>query len=105
MSDYFPQAETVLPLFTQPAARTSDPDTSHQAGRNRAKFAGRHCQAILDALRAGPAGQTEIAARCGLLPHQCNKRLSELCTEGYVVLTGRKVTNDKGLSEREWRVK
>lgn len=104
MSDYYPQAEAVLPLFAQPAARRTDPETSHQAAVKAKSFAGRHAAAILEALRAGPAGQTEIAARCSLLPHQTNKRLSELCRDGYVVLTGRMVTNVNGGREREWQV-
>ena len=94
----------MLPLFAHQAARRSDPETSHEAAAKASAFAGRHRQAILEALRAGPAGQTEIARRCGLLAHQCGKRLSELARTGEVVLTGRKVTNDKGLQEREWRV-
>ena len=103
MSDYYSETLNTLPLFAQPAARRSDPETSHQAAHNARRFVKGHHRAILDALRAGPAGQTEIARRAGMLPHQCNKRLSELCKEGYVVLTGRKVTNDKGLQEREWK--
>jgi hypothetical protein len=99
-----PPPEEVLPLFAQPAARRTDPETSHQAAVKAKAFAGRHAAAILEALRAGPAGQTEIAKRCGLLPHQCGKRLSELCRTGDVALTGRWVVNGGGCREREWQV-
>ena len=113
MSDYFPQAESVLPLFSasrmdfsepKAGARKTDPPTSHEAARNARAFVRGHALAILEALRTGPAGQTEIARRAGMLPHQVGKRLSELCREGYVALTGREVTNETGNREREWRV-
>jgi predicted Rossmann fold nucleotide-binding protein DprA/Smf involved in DNA uptake len=44
-----------------------------------------------------------IAARCGLLPHQVNKRLGELAKAGRIVQTGRQVTSSSGRGEREWR--
>ena len=98
MSDYFATAEAVLPLWT--AARKTDPPTSHAAAARAKKFRGGHCKRILEALAAGPAGQTEIARRCGLLPHQVNKRLHELAKIGLVELTGRKV---EAGAEREWK--
>lgn len=96
MSDYYREPEAVLPLFSA-AARTTDPATSHAAAR-RAPVAG-HCRQVLEALAAGPAGQTEIARRCGLLPHQVNKRLADLSRAGLIELTGREV---QGGREREW---
>lgn len=98
MSDYYQDIDAQvaeLPLFA--AARRSDPPTSHQAAK-RAPVRG-HCRKVLEALAAGPAGQTEIGRRCGLLPHQVNKRLADLYKVGLVELTGRKV---EGGSEREW---
>ena len=59
-------------------------------------------RAVLEALRAGPAGQTEIGRRCGLLPHQVNKRLNDLRLAGLAEVTGRKV---EAGAEREWQVK
>lgn len=96
MSDYYPAPETVLPLFAQ--ARRSDPPTSHQAAR-RAPVRG-HALRVLEALLAGPAGQTEIGRRTGLLPHQVNKRLADLAKVGLVELTGRRV---EAGAEREWQ--
>jgi hypothetical protein len=103
MSDYFPDidaAVSTLPLF-----RKTDPPTSVAAGeRARAKFVTGHARAVLEALRAGPAGQTEIGRRCGLLTHQVNKRLADLKRVGLAVPTGREVVNEGGFREREWRV-
>jgi DNA-binding MarR family transcriptional regulator len=101
VSDYYPSidaAVSALPLF-----RKTDPPTSVAAGeRARATFVTGQARAVLEALRAGPAGQTEIGRRCGLLPHQVNKRLADLAKVGLVELTGRKV---EGGTEREWRAK
>jgi len=83
-----------------PLARSSDPVTSHEAAR-RAPVAA-HRVRVLEALRSGPAGQTEIARRCGLLPHEVNKRLADLEKLGQAEPTGRKVAGGR---EREWRVK
>ena len=99
MSDYYLPADrqvAELPLFA--AARKTDPETS-QAAAKRAPVRG-HCRRVLEALRAGPAGQTEIGRRCGLLPHQVNKRLADLARVGLVEVTGRRV---EGGTEREWR--
>ncbi len=62
MSDYYREPEAVLPLFA--AARRTDPPTSHKAAQ-RAPVSG-HRRLVLDALAAGPAGQTEIARRAGI---------------------------------------
>jgi DNA-binding MarR family transcriptional regulator len=103
VSDYYPSidaAVSALPLF-----RKTDPTTSVAAGeRARAKFVTGQARAVLEALRAGPAGQTEIGRRCGLLPHQVNKRLADLKRVGLAVPTGREVVNEGGCREREWRV-
>lgn len=84
-----------LPLFA--AARSSDPATSHAAAR-RAPVRG-HCKLILEALAAGPAGQTEIAKRTGLTVAAVSKRLSELRRAGMVEATTRIVAG----GEMEYR--
>jgi hypothetical protein len=87
-------------------ARERDPITSHEAGAKHSKNA-RHYELIEEALRLGPAGATEIAARTGLKDNVvvC-RRLKEmrvdLCTVEY---TGRKVINSKGNSEYEYRLR
>jgi predicted ArsR family transcriptional regulator len=93
-----PPADEALPLF-----RRTDPATSHAAAATVKTFAGEHHAAILEALSHGPAGASGIAARCGLLGHQVNKRLGELAKAGRIVETGRVVTSSSGRGEREWR--
>lgn len=92
-----PPIEETLDLW-KAASRASDPATSHEAAE-RAPVAG-HCRLVLEALRAGPAGQTELARRCGLLPHEVNKRLADLKRNGWAEPTGRRANGGR---EREWR--
>jgi predicted Rossmann fold nucleotide-binding protein DprA/Smf involved in DNA uptake len=95
----FIEANADLPLF-----RRTDPVTSKAAAADAKTFRGEHHAAILEALAAGPAGASGIAARCGLLGHQVNKRLGELAKAGRIAETGRVVTSASGRGEREWRV-
>ena len=85
----------VLPIFA--AARATDPATSHAAAQ-RAPVRG-HCRLVLEALAAGPAGQTEIARRTGLTVAAVSKRLPELRRAGLVERTGREVA----AGEEEYR--
>jgi hypothetical protein len=82
-------------------SRARDPGTSKSAGRT-AKLGGQKLS-VWQALGQGPAGQTELGRRTGLLPHQVNKRLSDLEHEGWAAPTGREVLNEGGHMEREWR--
>jgi hypothetical protein len=99
MSDYYTQTIDYGPLF-----RRTDPVTSRAAAAEAKTFRGEHHQAILEALAQGPAGASGIAARCGLLAHQVNKRIHELAKCGRIVETGRIVTSSSGRGEREWQV-
>jgi len=92
-------AMEALPLFA--AARRTDPGTSHEAAKTAP--VAEHQRLILDALGQGPAGASGIAARCGLLPHQVNRRIHELAKGGRIVETGRTVLSASGRGEREWR--
>ena len=58
---------------------------------------------ILEALRAGPAGASEIAARCGLNGHQVGKRLGEMGLDGLIETTGNTALSAGGRLERQWR--
>lgn len=89
-----PPPEEVLPLF-----RRTDPPTSHAAAARAVTFKGEHARRILEALAAGPAGQTEIAQRAGLTVAQVSKRLKELRESGAIERTGRVV----GGGECEYR--
>lgn len=90
-----------LPIFA--AARPTDPPTSKAAAAQAHGLAADHRRRILAALEAGPAGQTEIAARAGLDKHQANKRLAEMRRAGLIEKTGRTVRNPGGRSEDEYR--
>lgn len=98
----FIDSQCDLPLFA--TARRTDPPTSHAAARRVGEFRGEHARKILQALSLGPAGQSVIAERCGLLPHQVNKRIAELAQAGMILETGRVVESASGRGEREWRV-
>jgi len=89
-----------LPMFA--AARRTDPATSQAAARTAP--VAEHQRLILEALAAGPAGASGIAARCGLLPHQIGKRINELAKAGRIAETGRVVTSASGRGEREWQI-
>lgn len=110
MSDYYRHAESLwadtplgrLATAVHPRARRTDPETSHEAAAGVAEFEADHFAQILDALRLGPAGATEIASRCGLGRDAVGKRMSELERRGLVFVDG-KVRNEKGKSERRYR--
>ena len=86
-----------LPLFQ--AARRTDPRTSAAAAARATEFKGDHARRILEALAAGPAGQTEIARRTGLTVAQVSKRLHELRKVEAIERTGREVAS----GENEYR--
>jgi predicted Rossmann fold nucleotide-binding protein DprA/Smf involved in DNA uptake len=94
-NDHYAPSLDALPLFRM--ARRTDPRTSHEAARRVP--AGEHRRAILAALDAGPAGQTEIAGRTGLTVAQVSKRLCELRRDGTIERTGRTVAG----GESEYR--
>jgi DNA-binding HxlR family transcriptional regulator len=100
MSDYYPQTIDYGPLFAPQRARATDPATSHAAAKRAASTAGGHREAIVEALAAGPAGQTEIARRAGLTVAAVSKRLPELRRAGLVERTGREVEG----GESEYRI-
>ena len=99
MSDYYPNAEAVLPLW-----RKSDPDTSKAAGEAAREFLGDHERLILEALAAGPGTKDEIASRCGLTEQQVARRMAGMKRRGLVVDTGERRASASGCAERVWRV-
>lgn len=97
MSDYYQSDEKRLaatplfaPVYGSPAvlARPSDPATSHEAARRSRAFKGEHRRKIIEALAAGPAGQSEIARRTGLTIAQVSKRLGEMRRDGEIERCG-----------------
>jgi len=102
MHDYY--LDTVTRVADLPLFRQSNPATSRQAAADAKTWRGEHHRRILEALAAGPAGASGIAERCGLVPHQVNKRIHELAKAGSIVETGRIVRSASGRGEREWRI-
>ena len=98
MSDYFPAAEAVLPLW-----RKSDPDTSKAAGEAAREFLGEHERLILEALAAGPGTKDEIASRCGLTEQQVARRMHGLARLGRVADTGTTRSTASGRMATVWR--
>jgi hypothetical protein len=86
-------------------SRLTDPETSHAAAEAAAKFAAAHCDAIIDALKEGPAGKTLIARRSGIDDVAVARRMPELQRLGSIELTGNSVRSATGRAEREWRLK
>jgi hypothetical protein len=86
-----------------PLFRRTDPVTSQLAARQAVGVQADHFRRILAALDVGPAGQTLIAARCGLDAHRVCKRLGEMGRRGLIQTTGRLILNSAGRKEREWR--
>lgn len=85
----FIEVDADLPLVR--LCRKSDPPPSHEAAAKVPSFRRGHNAAILAALEAGPAGQTEIARRSGMTVAQVSKRLPDLRRCGLIERTGREV--------------
>lgn len=92
-----------------PAARRSDPRTSHDAAASMRTAATEQCARVLTALQdLGEAGATAIARRCGLTQVQVCRRLPELeaAQQVAVVMDGdlpRRTKTSSGRGERVWR--
>jgi predicted transcriptional regulator len=94
---------TQLCIDFAPAARATDPTTSHQAAAQARQLAADHHRIILAALEAhGPLGKDGIASRTSLTGVAVCRRLTELQRMGRVTLTGRNVQSTAGRAEREW---
>ena len=94
---------TQLCMDFTPAARATDPATSHQAAAQARELAQQHHRTILAALEQhGPMGKDGIAARTNLTGVAVCRRLTELQRMGKIVPTGRTVLSTAGRHEREW---
>jgi hypothetical protein len=82
----FVEADADLPLVR--LCRAKDPVTSHVASARARTFKGEHRLRILEALSAGPAGQSAISARTGLSVAQVSKRLAEMRRDGDIERCG-----------------
>lgn len=95
-----------LSIFEAPAARSSDPETSHQAAAQAVELQAKHHRLILACLSEhGPMGKDGIAARVrGLDGVAVCRRLTELERTNRIRLTGRVVKSTSGRNEREWAI-
>jgi predicted ArsR family transcriptional regulator len=87
-----------------PLARRADPDTSHAAADRVAEFSGAHHNAILAALRIGPATVYELAERTGIAAHAIGKRMHELSKAGRVSDSGHRRASPSGRGCIVWKV-
>lgn len=79
--DWLADASLQRTVTHPPRARRADPQTSHQAAKRAAEFAGNHEARIFDAIQAaGNRGATakEIAAVTGLTDVQVSRRLKAM---------------------------
>ena len=94
------------PLWT-PAARNTDPETSHEAAAAAAMRAGTDRALALRALaRAGDRGLTdfELEAATRIKQTSIGKRRGELVKSGYVEFAGSKRPAPSGSPAMVWRV-
>lgn len=83
-----------------PAARRTDPPTSHEAAAAARSFASNHRQRILDALAAGPASKTQLASRTGIDGVAVARRTAELLIAGEIVVVSLDGLSATGKRER-----
>lgn len=90
-----------------PAARHSDPHTSHGAALRAKALQADHCSLILGALQLyGPMHVDRIAAIVKLNGHQVGKRCSDLeKAKAIEVVPGVTALSDAGRPQRVWRRK
>ena len=89
--------------MTAPAARRSDPATSHDAAAQAGGLAKRHQRVILACLVAhGPGSKDRIASLTNLTGTQVARRTPELERLGCIEITGAKVLSTAGCWERVW---
>lgn len=90
-------------LFDAPAARATDPATSHQAAASITTDKRRaiHAQ-VLTLLLDGPLTDFDLAAHTGLKQTSVGKRRHELCTVGLVCEHDRAGISDTGSACCRW---
>ena len=85
-------------------ARSTDPETSHQAARGVHEFAGAHIDIVLACLKAhGPQTIDEIAKRTALTSVQVARRLPDAQKRGWAQPSGAERLSASGRLERVWR--
>jgi predicted ArsR family transcriptional regulator len=94
-----------LSIFdSAPAARRTDPRTSHEAAASAKDLQARHHRIILACLRDhGPASKDRIASLTNLTGTQVARRTTELERAGLIRDTGDKARSTAGRAERVWK--
>lgn len=86
-------------------ARTTQPDTAHQAARNASRRGPTQRMRVWEALRnLGDATDYELAQHLGILRSSAAKRRQELLDLGYVVGTPFRRPTDTGSAAVVWRL-
>ena len=88
------------PRLPVPMARATDPATSHKAAEGAKAFAPSQKETILEALRLGPAGKTELSRRTGINDVAVARRCSELVKERKVLILSEDGISASGNCER-----
>ena len=84
-------------------ARSTDPDTSHEAAARAASLVRDQQARVFGALPAGlELGAEQIGTEVNLQAYQVRKRLPELQSLGLVRTTGATRTTRSGRAERIW---
>lgn len=97
-----PVGTELLPLFSQPTARHTDPETSWQAAAKKQPTTATDRAKVLDALLQGPASDFTIAERTGIIPTSCGVRRGELVKAGLVKDSGKREKNERGSTVIVW---
>ena len=96
---FLPFLDPTLPV-PMPAAHATDPATSHKAAEGAKVFAPSQKEQILEALRKGPGGKTELSRRTGINDVAVARRCSELVKERKVLILSEDGKSAAGNDER-----
>lgn len=95
-----------LPIFEDPGARTTDPDTSHLAAERAKESAPAQRKRIVEALRThGPQTADGLDELICWRPTTAGRRLGELRTAEVVEMTAYKAMTRSGRQARIWKLR
>ena len=80
----FAMSQAELDFISQPVARRSDPETSHQAARDATFKASDNCLKALNHLSQKPMTDFELAAVTGMQQNSIGKRRGDCAKAGLV---------------------
>ena len=98
---FLPFLDPSMPVpMPAPAARATDPPTSHEAAAGAKEFAPSQHDRILEALQLGPASKTELWRRTGIDNVAVARRVSELVERKAIVVISNDGVSLTGKRER-----